>query len=437
MLELSSLKKNKVSLSDYDYEQDLRNRVAMSDFSTCDIEVLEEILYSPLKISIKKLAKNVGCSEEALKGTFKRLEAVGLFEQKGEHLYVDKEKRKYFEFEINRFDPTFKPDMEFLQGLLRKVPIHVLPTWYSIPRTSNNIFESIVEKYLISPHIYQRYLMELNLDNPVIDAIINDVFSSQDLKVTSSDLIKKYNLLREDFEEIMLLLEFNFVTCLVFEKQDDHWIEYVTPFHEWSEYLKFFQSTQASSIDTSVEATDKCDFAFIEKMSDLLKRSAQAPITTDRSPHVDKLVLVKFGQFEHGKFTSSDTGISWIDQSLENRALSLYRHPQNRILSLDIHERHLREAEKSIKRVLHENWILFEDFIKGVVVPLNSDSTVTLKRIGKNWQYQLPNYSPEEIEILKVTIFEWLYELGMVQIGQSEGKDCFRATPFGKFFFNN
>lgn len=437
MLELSSLRKNKVSLPDYDYEQDIRNRMVMADFSMCDIEVLEEILYSPLKISIKKLSRNLGYSEEELRDTFKRLSDVGLFEKKDEHLYVDKEKRKYFEFEINRFDPDFKPDMEFLQGLFRKVPIHILPTWYSIPRTSNNIFESIVEKYLITPQIYQRYLMELNLGNPMIDAIINDVLSSEDLKVTSSDLISKYNLKREDFEEIMLLLEFNFALCVVFEKQDDHWIEYVAPFYEWSEYLSFFKSTQAPSIDTPVQEKGSSDFFFIEKMSDLIEKASKTPIEVDTSPYIVKLVLLKFGQFHEGIFTASDTGISWLDQSLENRALSLYRHPQNRILSKDIHERHIREAEKSIKRALHGKWVYFDDFIKGVTVPFNPDSAVTLRRVGKNWKYQIPEYGEEEIEILKTTIFEWLFELGMVRIGESQGKDCFKVTPFGKFFFSD
>ena len=41
--------------------------------------------------------------------------------------------------------------MEFIQLLLRKVPIDILPTWYPIPRTSNSIFDSLIEKYMKTP----------------------------------------------------------------------------------------------------------------------------------------------------------------------------------------------------------------------------------------------------------------------------------------------
>src|SRR5574338_19380 len=101
MLELSPARKNKVNLADYNCQQDIENRILMSDFSTLDIEVLEEILYSPLKISLKKLS------------------LTGLVSIQDDAILVDKEKRKYFEFQIHRFDSQFKPDMEYIQGILR------------------------------------------------------------------------------------------------------------------------------------------------------------------------------------------------------------------------------------------------------------------------------------------------------------------------------
>ena len=96
----------------------------------------------------------------------------------------------------------------------------------------------------------------------------------------------------------------------------------------------------------------------------------------------------------------------------------------------------MREAEKSIKRVLHGGWVYFDDFLKGVLVPLNEQSVVMLKRTGKHWKYTLPIYGDEEKAILKATIFEWLYEMGMVMTGTCQGKDCFAVTHFGRFFFD-
>jgi hypothetical protein len=439
MLELSPARKNKVNLADYNCQQDIENRMLMSDFTALDILVLEEILYSPLKISLKKLTRSAGCTEDELLSSLKKLSTTGLVSVHEDSIHVDKEKRKYFEFEINRFDPQFKPDMEFLQGLLRKVPIHILPTWYSIPRTSNNIFESILEKYLLTPHIFQRYLMELNLGDPTLNSIIQDVFSAPDFKVSSSDLISKYNLKRRDFEEMILILEFNFACCLCYEKEEDHWLEYVSPFHEWHEYLRFFRSTEPPIISSTepIQRIEDSDFSFLEKMSSLLMKAKKKWLAVERSPVVEKLCLTKLAEYEDGKIRALETGDGWLDLSLENRALHLYRHPHNRILSLQVGERYVREAEKSIKRVLHGDWIYFDDFLKSVLVPLNEHSVVMLKRFGKHWKYTLPVYGDEEKAILKATIFEWLYELGMVKIGTCRGRDCFAVTHFGRFFFND
>src|SRR5690606_655670 len=103
----------------------------------------------------------------------------------GDTIFVDKDKRKYFEIQISRFDEDFVPGMEFVQGLLKKVPIQVLPLWYATPRTSNNIFESIIEKYLLTPQIYQRYLSELSLGDPLFTSIMRDLFVSADLKLST------------------------------------------------------------------------------------------------------------------------------------------------------------------------------------------------------------------------------------------------------------
>lgn len=439
MLELSPARKNKVNLADYNCQQDIENRMLMSDFSTLDIEVLEEILFSPLKISFKKLARTIGCQEPELMASLKKISSTGLISQQDDIILVDKEKRKYFEFQIHRFDPQFKPDMEFIQGLLKKVPIHLLPIWYSIPRSSNNIFESIVEKNLLTPHIFQRYINELNFGDPVINGIMNDLFSSPSFKVSSSDLISKYNLKRRDFEEMLLILEFNFVCCLCYEKEDDHWLEFVVPFYEWQEYLRFVRATETTPIPSSepIERRTDGDFAFIEEMSALLLKAKKKKFATEKTAAVEKLCLVNLAEYSDGKLQLLDAGDKWLDLSLENRSLHLYRHPQNRILSLSVGERYVREAEKSIKRVLHGQWVYFDEFLNGVLVPLNENSVIALKRVGKHWKYTLPTYGDEEKAILKATIFEWLYETGMVTIGSCRGRDCFAVTHFGRFFFDD
>lgn len=472
MLELSPARKNKVNLTDYPCQQDIENRMLMADFGAFDVEVLEEILFSPLKISVKKLARNLECDEPELLEILKKFSRTGLLVLQDDTVVVDKERRKYFESQISRFEPDFKPDMEYLQGILKKAPIHVLPIWYSIPRSSNNIFESIVEKYLLSPQTFHRYLVELNLGAPVLNGIIQDVFSAPDFKVASSDLIAKYNLIRRDFEEMLLLLEFNFVCCLTFEKEDDHWLEYVVPFYEWHQYLRFLNQTEAPTIDPSkpVSRFRESDFAFIEDLTVILETAKRKPIPLSVNPEngqlslssvkelaalchiplegetaaylshlVEKLCLVKLADRIDEKLYALEPANDWLDLSRENQALHLYRHSLNRILTpLPVHiatERNVREAEKAIKRVLHGEWVFFEEFFKGVLVALNEDSVVMLKRTGKHWKYTLPTYGEEEKALVKATVFEWLFETGMVAIGSCEGRECFSVTPFGRFFF--
>lgn len=478
MLELTAIRKNKVVLSDYNCQKDIDNRMLMADCSTFDLEVLEEILFSPLKTSFKKLLRSVGCEEEKLLQVLKKLAQHGLLSFQEDFIVIDKEMRKYFEFQIIRFDPDFKPDMEFLSGLLRKVPIHHLPAWYSIPRTSNNIFESIVEKYLLTPQIYQRYLLDLNFGDPVIHGIISDLFAAQDFKLYSSDVIGKYNLTRRNFEEIMLLLEFNFIGCVSYKKEDDHWIEIITPYYEWHQYLRFLKETNAPRCgqDSEIERSRKSDFAFVEDMSAVLSLSLKKPISLsswepgqplprkivlDLAPHcslstdsqkaldfaatylaavIQKLLLIELSCLNGQKLAPLDPAHSWLKMTEESKALHLYRHNKNRILNFALFpqiatERNIRESEKSLKRVLHGEWVFFDDFFKGISIALSENSVIALKKTGKHWKYSLPVYSVGEKNLVKATIFEWLFETGMVITGTCRGQDCFAVTPFGRFYF--
>lgn len=435
MLELSSAKKNKVNLADYNYQEDIANRILMSDFSEIDITILQEILFSPLKVPLKKLLRQFQFTESDFLLSLKKLSKTGLLEIQDDTIVVNKEKRKYFEFQIPRFDPDFKPDMHFLQSLLKKVPIQVLPIWYSIPRTSNNIFDSIVEKYLLTPSIYQRYLKELNFGDPVFHAITNDLFAASDCKLYSSDVIAKYNLKREHFEEILLLLEFHFIGYLCYEKVEDHWLEYISPFEEWREYLHFLKQTEAPPIVKEDSICKEEEFAFIKEMCAILMKIKEKSQAIEKTHAVEKLCLIHLAECKNKKWTITEEGQKWLEMGLEDKALHLYRHPQNRLLNQQALDRCVREAEKAIKRALHGRWVFFEDFVKGVLVPLSEASVCSLKKCGKQWKYVLPRYSDEEKRTFKTTIFQWLNETGMVVIGKCSDRDCFAVTPFGRFFF--
>lgn len=427
MLEISSVKKNKVNLSDYDSEQDIADRRLLADLSLSEHNVLQEIFYSPLKFPIQKMCKNIGCNENELIHSLKKFSKSGLLILQDDTVVVDKEKRKFFEFHLKRFEPNFKPDMDYLQGILRKVPIHVLPMWYAIPRTSNNIFESIVEKYLSTPQSYLRYLSELNFANPIAHQVMNDLFASQDMRLSSSDIITKYNLSRQEFEEILLMLEFSFIACVTYTKGEDIWLEWVTPFNEWQEYILFFRKTEICSISDNkkIIRNEKNDFWFVEKLNSQLLQIQKK--TLNNEENIDRILHL---QLAFSSVSISETGLEFIQLSSDKQALFLYRHPLNQAA-----DKNIREVERSLKRILKSGWVFFDEFIHGCIACLNESSPICLAKVGKNWKYTLPSYTETDIQLIKKIIFQWLSEVGIVATGTCEGRDCFSITPFGRLFF--
>jgi hypothetical protein len=427
MLEISSVKKNKVNLSDYNSEQDIADRRLLADLTFFEHDVLQEIFFSPLRCPINKMCRNLGCDEDQVIQPLKKFSKSGLLVLQDDTVVVDKEKRKFFEFHLKRFESDFKPDMEYLQGILRKVPIHVLPIWYAIPRTSNNIFESIVEKYLSTPQSYQRYLSELNFANPIAHQVMNDLFANQEMRLSSSDIITKYNLSRQEFEEILLMLEFSFVACVRYTKGEDIWLEWVTPFCEWQEYTLFFRKTEICSISESkkVIRNEKNDFWFVEKLNSKLLQIQNKSLKKDEN--IDRILHLKLA---FSDVSISETGLEFIQLSSDKQALFLYRHPLNQPA-----DKNIREVEKSLKRVLKRGWVFFDEFILGCIACLNESSPICLAKVGKNWKYTLPSYTETDVQLIKKIIFEWLFEIGIVATGTCEGRDCFSITPFGSLFF--
>ncbi|MEN9343290.1 MAG: hypothetical protein RLZZ453_77 [Chlamydiota bacterium] len=455
-MESYSIKKQKILLEDYDYKQDLENRLLMSQFSTRDLLVLEEILYSSLTAPLKKIEKNLDMTRDELLPILIRLSRSGLFSLHEDTIIVDKEKRKYFEGQLPKFEPDFRPGMEFLQGLLKKVAIHVLPGWYSLPRLSDDIFESIVEKYLLTPQIFQRYLTDLTFSDPLLSSIVKELYAAPSLKIYGKDLLKKHNLSKEALEKALLLLEFHLVGFLSYEKVGDHYEEIVTPFYEWQEYAEFLKETDVQTVTTKVKQKRPCDFSYIEDLTALLNRMKKEPLfqkevrnfpleAFDGSAEymdalIEKLCHLKLSAIVDKRLIALESATDFLDMSTEEKALFLYRHPFNRSAFKKIPvelatDRNVREAEKSIIRVLDKGWVYFDEFLRGCIVPLSETSTIFLKKQGKTWRYSLPCYTEEEKALIAAIVLDWLFEIGITSVGMAGDRICFRVTSFGRSLF--
>lgn len=372
----SIAQKNKINLSDYDYKEDIKNRILMSNLTFFQVDVLKELVNGSLKNSVGHLSEQLESSKEDVVAALKKLESSKLFSLHGDIITINKSVRKYYESQIEKFDEDFKPDIEFLQGILNKVPIEVLPVWYSLSKNSNNIFASIIDKFLITPKVYSAYLDQLEFDSEILDNIIRDLYESPEIKIPSADILKKYSIKKEQLEEYLLILEYNFVCCINYCKKGKNWEEVITPFYEWREYCLL----EKKSIPNSIS-----DEKNIQRLSSVPKAHASQSLAT--SP--------------------------------------LYT-PRN-----------MREIERNIKIRAQSGWVYFDDFLKGFTASVNNKETPTLKNKGKRWEYQISSYTFEELDFIKAVLTERFLEIGFIEIGLHKKKLCFSLTPLGKMSINN
>lgn len=464
MLEIATIRKNKISLDDYEYKKDFENRLLLSSLSLEELNVLEELLFSPIKTSIMKLSTDLDISDKQLTKILEKLQKTEFIKVEDQTITIDKKMRKYFEFEYLRFDEDFKPDLVFINNLLTKIPIHILPVWYSLPKTSNNIFQSIIDKYFLTPQTFQRHLEDLENENPVFSGIINDLYTSSDLQLEANKIKKKYDLDNQKYFEYLLLLEYNFVCFQAYKKTQDGYVEILIPFYEYQEYLIHFNKTIVQNISSTAKITKKrkADFAYVEDLSSILL-IAKKPVSflqiennlkkelSQKEPNfeitetyinnlINKLVQINFLNKKQTLFEITPQAIKWLSLSLDHRALHLYYHPQNifqdsSINSELLNDKNVREAEKSVSRVVKKGWVYFDDFIKGVMSAITDDSQVKIKSLGKVFRYSIPTYTQEEINFIKKVIFDRLFETAMVNVGFFNGKDCFNVTQLGETLF--
>ncbi|MCP5491911.1 MAG: hypothetical protein H7A40_02570 [Chlamydiales bacterium] len=469
-----SFASNQIDLNDYDIKEDVKRRTMLANLSQVEYEIWDEILFSPSTFSIKKMVTNLKLSEETLIPILENLMQENFLTAEADSFVVNKEMRKSFEDEFDRFEDI--PGIEALKNLLKRVPIHVLPNWYPIPRTSDNIFDSIVDKFLQTPQKYQRYLLELNFSEPTASSIVQDVMSSPEYKVSSKQIMSKYHLSHEQFEEIMIYLEFNFVCCLGHELEGDTWIEVVTFFKEWRDYLLFIKNNKPRPIRDlgSIIRTRPSDFAFVEDMGTIVNIAAKEGLAVEdgftytvsdahaekiarRLGHFDlnkpdafraylhklinKALLIQLAQLVDGELKVTADGLEWLQMSPDKRAVELHRHPFNRICiegpAQDlVNERNVRIIEKSLETVADSGWVFLDDFLKGALIALDEEKAVTLERKGRHWQYTLPEYSESETAFISTIIMDWLFDCSVVATGQVNGRSCFCVTPFGQTFYD-
>lgn len=447
---LPPIKKNKIELSDYNYKKDIESRIFLSNLTLFEADILKEIIYNSLKFNIEELTSIFAISESELHPFLLRLKEIRLLDLNDKTIIVDKDLRKYYEIQLERLSETFEPNLDYVQSLLNQLPFNVLPNWYQIPKTANGFFEAIHEKTFASPKIYQKYLQELQLDEPLLNEIVQEVFKTPGYVVKASLLREKLNLTKEQFAEALLKLEYHFVAFLIYKPIKDQWEEFVSPFSDWRSYLEFLDRTECRPISKPLEIKKTLDseFGFLECILQCLtkafdtssicmtKASTLFPTILNFNKIVEKLSSMNLVKKASTELLLTKHGIDFLKQNLPSQAMALYLHAigslrtkQNKSKFTD---RDAREVEKSLKNILHLDWVYFDDFFAGLTGPIGSKDAPISPKKGKKSAFQIPQYSTEEKLFVQEWIFEHLFSAGMVLIGSLEGRLCFKVTSFGK-----
>ncbi|MDF2550219.1 MAG: hypothetical protein K0S07_1286 [Chlamydiales bacterium] len=466
-------RKNKIALCDYPYLRDIEHRLFMSLLSVTEVDILREIVNHSVKIFSEDIAEALEISLEELNPFLKKLHQIRFLTLKDTYMIVDKDLRRYYEAQLIKFDEHFRPGIDYLQSLLNKVPIHVLPAWYAIPKTSDNIFDSIIEKYLSTPKNYRAYLQELTFDEPALKGITQDLFSAADYRIPSQELRKKYELSAEEFEELMLHLEFNLICCLSYQRVGDVWQEVVCPFYEWGEYLRFERDNRPKPIEAkaAICCDSQVEFGFLKDITSFLgslklshkKRGGQEIDRTliqqaikglkdqpwqgleegqDRFEYLYRMIVrlieLQLIDTEEGVFKANKNGLYFLElPSLQEKAIYWYRHiTQEADSSFKdkslCNDRNLRNVEQSLKPFVSSGWVYYDDFLKSMTVPIGETPGVMIAQMGKKWNYAIPQYSPTEKQFIDTVVLKLFKECGLILTGQADGRTCFQVTPFGR-----
>jgi predicted transcriptional regulator len=379
---LNFANRSQIALEDYECNRDVQARLMMADWKRPDVELVDAILQSPQVVLLEQLAEQLERDVTQLEPSLEKVAPTGLFQRRGATLVVDKDLRRYYETQLRRFEERFEPTLDYLQGLLRHIPLQTLLSWYSIPRSADQVFDALMERFLATPKVFRTHVLEQGYDNPTLVRVAQMAYEAPDWRVSKAEVCTQLGLSHEQFQELALFLEFSFLACLSYVPKDDGWEEVITPFYEWREYLQFLRTATPGPLPE-------------ERLSPepMAKLSAEKATQRYRAPEARE-------QYP------------WRSRQVAT-------------------DRNRRLVENALEGLADGRWVLFEQFLSGLTAPIGQTTGVTLVRQGKRFFYARPRYNLEETDFIRQMVLEWLVECGITQVGTLDGSTCFRLTDIG------
>lgn len=451
-------KKHQVNIMDYDYLRDVNNRIFLSSLSTFDVFVLDAILYSPLHTSLEALKEYLlnqdkSVNEKQLQATLAKLQKIHLLTITSDNMIqVNKELRKYFEINIQRFEQKDVPGISLVKELFRLLPTHLLMQWYDVSNFSNNIFSSIIERYLSQAHFYMTHLTNVQGDNFLYKKILDIVFSAPDFCVNLSFLQEELGLSEQDLQASLLHLEYNLACVLSYRQSSQNsYIAIVTPFAEWRKYLF---ATSCQPMKELQEPPQENSSTYLKDFSDFVSEASRGQCLdkVQQLSHSGDLALlpshVKVAQrlglikIEENTIQLTRSGALWSEKELAEKQTLLFQHMHFCCLNnSEWHSIYINSTFEITKKVLltlpASIWFSLSELINSIVPLCKRGSSATLVREHQQWQYTLPNYPESFYKFLTLMIKLHFFHSGMIKTAVMNHQEIFCVTPLGKKILYN
>lgn len=470
-------KKYLIKLEDFDFRREIKVRIFLAELTPFELTVLQEVLHQPLIFSIEVFSDHIRTKHEDVKRVLRKLSENTLLRMEGDTVAQNKEMRKLFEFHVSKFDSNFKPSVSFIIQQLNQVPLSTLLDWYPIPQSSDDIIDSIIERCLKSPKVFHHYKMEFLSEAPEIyKKILERLYSAKELKISAQEILCEYHLSREEFEKIVLYLEFHFLCFSTYEKKCGSWEQFLSPCDELKKYFLDYYLFPFTCVNIGIEKQEK-KFPLLEKLSQELARISHVISSEDSRDVGSGLCTIAQEHYpmaigtdltdcsdsprekiHHGDISSetiiswmqasgflekkkhqlkvTDLGVLWLKMPLEEQARYFHRKlllcEELSLLTSRFSVKDFRNLGKSFKRIAHLGWVNLREFIQKLDISIGNEGEVSLKKKGNAWEYVLPKYSDVTISWIHKVISEYYVNIGMLKIAEWDNDTYISLTDFGR-----
>ncbi|MEC8306301.1 MAG: hypothetical protein VXZ72_00375 [Chlamydiota bacterium] len=417
-------------------------RMVVEGISFQEVLILDELLFHPNGISFKDLEKELGVNFDDIKSLCKRLVPLGILTMHEESLLIERHAVKWISLFLSKFDDDIDLSVFHIESLLKQLPVDVLFSWYSIPRSSENIFQSIIERWLLTPHDFRRHLRKQAIDDPLCGAVI-DMLNAHDVHegIYLDEVKEKLGIPSVELHSKIIYLEYHFICALKYRRREGKWRGCIVFLKEWREYISFYQKVLEGN--KTLEVTPHSSVRLITQLKKhflKLSDSSLLPCSFSSNRSLDLNHLIKVNNHSDLAHSLGQTWDSLSQKDQESWALALLqdREPLISTRMMGTTQQLVSAVYSRLSTILGDEWVAFDRVASNLSIPFNVKLNTILKKEGQGWRYIPPQYEEEHLAVLEQIICSWLFHLEIVDLGSYGGVSYVRrGSLFDRYDFSD